>query len=113
MCHILKLRYNVIVDRIYKALSDKGRRDILESLMGQKKTVSQLAAELKMGQSTLSGHLAILRKSGLVKVEVKNKWRMYFMNTEVAERYVTEINRLFGIEGLKSDTEIILRKKLY
>lgn len=101
------------MDDIYEALADKTRRVILSELAKGDRNVKDLGECLKIKQSTLSGHLATLRKTKLVKVEIINKWRWYSLNGDTWNSFVSEINRSFTRVSNNSVNEIILRKKVY
>ncbi len=67
----------VLMDKIYKALADNNRRKILKLLKTQEYSVNELGQNFEITQATLSNHLAILRKAGLVNVKVDGKKRIY------------------------------------
>lgn len=46
-----------------------------------------------LAQSTVSQHLAVLEKAGLVYKEKRELWSCYFLNTEVIEKFLKELNR--------------------
>ena len=53
--------------RIFKALADESRLEIMLLLMDGERCACQLLDALKIGQSTLSHHMRILCESGLVQ----------------------------------------------
>ena len=60
------------------AISSTTRTKILKALKERRKTLSELSFELKYAPSTMSDHLSILVKSGLIKkVEEGHKWKYY------------------------------------
>ncbi len=65
------------MDKIYKALADNNRRKILKLLGTGNYDVTTLGTNFAITQATLSSHLAVLRKAGLVEVKVKGKQRIY------------------------------------
>jgi ArsR family transcriptional regulator len=60
-----------------KALSDPNRIRILEALRGGELCVCELCEGLRMTQSTLSTHLAVLRRAGLATVRKHGRWAYY------------------------------------
>jgi DNA-binding transcriptional ArsR family regulator len=78
-------------------------------------TVNEILKYLEIKQATLSSHLAILRKSGLVNFEIKGKLRIYKLNKDVLKSFVIELNRFIDIKevenGFKTENEIIVRRK--
>jgi ArsR family transcriptional regulator len=63
--------------KIFKALADETRLRILSLLLDGELCVCELIAALELPQSTISRHLAYLRKSGLVK-DRRQGVRMYY-----------------------------------
>jgi DNA-binding transcriptional ArsR family regulator len=57
------------VDRVFHALADHNRRDIVERLSLGPATVSELAEPLPMSLSAVVQHLEVLQLSGLVSSE--------------------------------------------
>ena len=54
------------VDRIFRALADATRRDILRRTMAGEASVSQLAAAYDMSFAAVQKHVAVLEGAGLV-----------------------------------------------
>lgn len=46
-----------------------------------------------LAQSTVSQHLAVLEKAGLIYKEKRDLWSCYFLNIEVIEAFLKEINQ--------------------
>ncbi|MBM3223281.1 MAG: winged helix-turn-helix transcriptional regulator [Candidatus Tectomicrobia bacterium] len=60
-----------------RALADKTRLRILESLCNGAATVNDLAAQLDLPQPRISSHLALLRRSGLVSMHAQGRQHTY------------------------------------
>lgn len=58
-----------LLDRVFFALSDPGRRQILERLDGQALLVSELAAPFAISLQAVSRHIQVLVRAGLVRQE--------------------------------------------
>ncbi len=56
------------VDETLSALADPTRRRIVELLRGQPKRAGELAAAFNMSTPSVSRHLRVLRRSGLIAV---------------------------------------------
>lgn len=56
---------DLIAER-FKALAEPARLNILNSLRGGEKTVSELMAETRLGQANVSKHLQLLHAHGFV-----------------------------------------------
>jgi DNA-binding transcriptional ArsR family regulator len=54
------------LDRLFGALSDATRRDILARVMDADASVSELAARYRMSFAAVQKHVAVLERSGLV-----------------------------------------------
>jgi len=91
------------VDKIFKALADVNRRKILTLLKNGDSNVSNIVEKLDIGQPTVSSHLAVLRKAGLVEVTVKSKERIYKLKREMLSSFIKQLN------SFMSD-EIIIRR---
>ena len=72
-----------------KALSDPTRRKILEILKKGPMSAGELGKEFDMTGATLSHHLSILKKAGLVHDEKKGTFIYYEINTSVMEDLLT------------------------
>lgn len=46
-----------------------------------------------LAQSTVSQHLAVLEKAGLLSKEKREQWSCYFLNAEVMEEFLRELCR--------------------
>ena len=73
---------------LFKAMSDKSRVNILMQLSEGEKCANSLLSALSIGQPTLSHHMQILCKSGLVKCRKDGKWMRYELVPETFETAV-------------------------
>lgn len=71
--------------KIFKALADKTRQDILEMLAEHEKNVSDICTEFHTTQPTISHHLHILRNCGLVDSRKEGKNIYYYVRQEVVD----------------------------
>lgn len=62
---------------ILRALSDQGRLRIILALMENESCVCKLTALLGLASSTMSKHLSILKRAGLVKFRRDGTWLYY------------------------------------
>src|SRR5262245_42457036 len=60
---------DVLLDRVFFALSDPGRRAILERLDGRALLVSELAAPFRISLQAVSRHIQVLVRAGLIEQE--------------------------------------------
>ncbi len=63
--------------RVFKAFCDENRLRIIEMLSDGEKCACMLLENLNIGQSTLSHHMKILCKSGVVESHIEGKWTHY------------------------------------
>jgi DNA-binding transcriptional ArsR family regulator len=75
--------------RVFRAVADPTRRTILERLHRSELTVTQLRAPLKMTQPSLSRHLSILRRSGLIAARRQGRHRYYRLQAQPLEAVAT------------------------
>ena len=64
------------VDRIFRALADATRRDILRRVMTDEASVSQLAAAYDMSFAAVQKHVAVLEGAGLVTKQPHGRERL-------------------------------------
>ena len=64
------------VDRIFRALADATRRDILRRTMAGEASVSQLAAAYDMSFAAVQKHVAVLEGAGLVTKKTSGRSRI-------------------------------------
>ena len=81
----MAFKYNEGI-KVFKALSDDSRLEIMEILMSGAKCGCELLEKLKIGQSTLSHHMHILCDAGLVDPCKEGKWMHYSLSIEGSAR---------------------------
>ena len=62
-----------MVDRIFQALADRTRRDIVRRVIEQEQSVSRLADDYAMSFAAVQKHVAVLEKAGLVTKERRGR----------------------------------------
>lgn len=80
--------------RVFKALDDKNRLQILEMLRGSEKCACVLLEDLQISQSTLSHHMKILCESGIVVGRKEGKWTYYSISKEGSRKAVALLRLL-------------------
>jgi len=86
---------------IFHIMGDPTRLSILMELQGTEKNVTSLVKKLRVPQSTVSHHLALLRMSSLVKARRDGKEIYYSLNGGQIEAAKTLRSVLKGSTGLK------------
>ena len=74
------------VDRIFRALADATRRDILRRTMAGEASVSQLAESYDMSFAAVQKHVAVLQGAGLVSKEPSGRERIIRGNPETVRQ---------------------------
>ncbi len=80
----------------FKALSDPVRRDILELLKRESLSAGEIGSHFDMTGATISYHLSILKKAGLVMETKKKNFIYYELNTSVVEEVMLWLAELRG-----------------
>ena len=87
----------------FKALSDPIRREILEMLKKGQLSAGEIGSHFDMTGATISYHLSILKKAGLIK-ENKNKNFIYYeLNASVVEEVMLWLSDLTGGRDTNED----------
>lgn len=73
------------MSKVFKALSDNTRREILKLLSKGDMTAGEIADKFDMSKPSISKHLDILRDAELVSSEKKGQYIIYSINTTVLQ----------------------------
>lgn len=76
------------MDRVFKALSDRTRREILSLLRNGDLTAGEIAERFTISKPSISYHLDMLKDAGLVTAEKKGQFVIYSLNTTVFQEIV-------------------------
>lgn len=74
------------VDRVFRALADSTRRDIVRRTLAGEASVSSLAAFYDMSFAAVQKHVAVLEEAGLVTKEARGRERLVRGNPEMIRR---------------------------
>lgn len=74
------------VDRIFRALADATRRDIVRRTLADEATVSQLAAHYEMSFAAVQKHVVVLEEAGLVTKHPRGRARLVRGNPDAVRR---------------------------
>jgi len=74
------------MDSVFKAMSDKNRREILTLLKEKDMTVTEIQSHFKITPASLSHHLSILKQVNLVVAEREGQFIKYSLNLSVFEQ---------------------------
>jgi len=101
--------------RIFAALSHATRLRIIEQLCTGEKTVNEIAADLHLGQSGTSQHLAVLTRAGLLAVEQHGVSRVYRLRGPRIQRIldlIAEFCEVHELYGSPEETADIVQEQI-
>jgi len=100
------------MDKVFKALADASRRELLDRLRTENgQTLGQLCANLDMTRQAVTKHLAVLEQANLVVVLWRGREKLHYLNPvpihEIAERWIGKFERarLDALADLKDKLE--------
>ena len=82
--------------KTFKALSDPVRREILMLLKKKRLSAGKIGSNFDMTGATISYHLNILKKAGLVFEQKEKNFIYYELNTSVVEEVMLWLSDLKG-----------------
>jgi DNA-binding transcriptional ArsR family regulator len=85
------------VDRVFRALADRTRRDIVARVLTEEHSVSALAARYEMSFAAVQKHVAVLEAAGLVTKRPHGRERFVCGNPD---RIARARDLLAQLEGL-------------
>ncbi|MCL2572526.1 MAG: metalloregulator ArsR/SmtB family transcription factor [Defluviitaleaceae bacterium] len=91
--------------RIFKAFSDETRLLIVSLLQDGEQCACDLLEQVSISQSTLSHHMKILIKNGVISARKEGKWMYYSISQEGCEKATAFLNDL--IRNKKESSERI------
>ena len=80
----------------FKALSDPIRREILTLLKNGRLSAGEIGSHFEMTGATISYHLSILKKAGLIFESKEKNYIYYTLNTSVVEEVMLWLSELIG-----------------
>jgi DNA-binding transcriptional ArsR family regulator len=92
--------------KIFKALSDPMRLEIIEFLRGGEKCVCEIIPHLNLIQPVVSRHLKILKDCGLLKSRKEGTRRLY----SIADPRIFEVTDAVGSDLVEALTERIIEQ---
>ncbi|MBO0454194.1 ArsR/SmtB family transcription factor [Candidatus Enterococcus murrayae] len=79
---------------ILKALGDPKRLKIIDLLSEGELCACDILAHFDFTQPTLSHHMKLLENAGLVTVTKQGQWHHYFLNREVVDPFLKDLERM-------------------
>ena len=99
-------------------LGDTTRLSVFLAILGRRKNVSQIVAELKLAQPQVSYHLRKLKDAGLAVEEKDGRWVWYQANWDAHDRHLRDFIELMhrwaedDLRSLNGQIEFVLREAL-
>jgi len=81
--------------RVFSALADPNRRQILKLLQDGSLSAGELAEHFSIGKASLSHHFAVLRAADLVRTERRGQRIVYSLNTTVMQDVASMLLEVF------------------
>lgn len=76
------------MDKLFKALNDQTRRDILELLKEKELTAGEIADRFDISKPSISHHLDLLKQAGLIEADKQGQFIYYSLNTTVVDEFL-------------------------
>ena len=89
-------------DRVFRALADRTRRDVLRQAMHGTLSVSGLARRYPMSTTAVQKHVSVLQKAGLVRLTRRGRQQLV----------QTEIDRVIKAQALLAEFERLWRGRV-
>ena len=83
-------------NRLFKALADPTRREILRLLRGGEMSAGDLAERFDMTKPTVSHHFTVLKEADLIVSRREGQQIIYSLNTTVAQDLLAWLWELLG-----------------
>ncbi|MBS5794532.1 MAG: autorepressor SdpR family transcription factor [Lachnospirales bacterium] len=84
------------MSKIFKALSDETRREILKLLSKKDLTAGEISENFNMSKPSISKHLDILKDAKLISYEKKGQFIIYSINTSVLQDALSKFLDFFN-----------------
>ena len=86
------------MNKVFKALSDPTRRQVLQLLRKRPMTAGELSVQFAVSKPTMSGHFAVLKEADLIDAEKIGTTITYRLKMSVLEEALLEFAQAFGME---------------
>lgn len=97
--------------RIFKALSDQNRLEIIEILSCNEKCACEILKNFDITQPTLSHHMKVLMDCGLVECNKKGTWNYYKLSSKKCIELIESLKQLFCDNNKKNVKEPICKEE--
>ena len=87
------------MNKVFKALSDPTRRQVLALLRDGPRTAGELADHFEVSKPTMSAHFSVLREADLVDSSKQGTTVLYSLKLSVIEDALHGFAELVGVRG--------------
>jgi DNA-binding transcriptional ArsR family regulator len=102
------------IDRVFRALADPTRRDIVERVLSGEQSVSALAERYAMSFAAVQKHVAVLERAGLATKLARGRERMVSANLGAIREVAALLDRyeqlwrarIDGLDALLAEPEV-------
>lgn len=98
-------------NKVFKALADPTRRQVLELLREGALTAGELADRFPVSKPTMSAHFAVLQEAGLIEAEKEGRVIFYRLKLSVLEEALLGFAGRFGMTGAGRPGAPVKRKR--
>lgn len=91
------------MNKVYRALSDPTRRQVLSLLRERDMTAGELASRFDLAAPTMSGHFSVLKDAGLIQADRTGSTITYRLNVSVLEEAMMALMDAFKLGPDGSD----------
>ena len=91
------------MNKVWHALADETRRNILKLLHYSDMTASNIASQFSCTQATISHHLSVLKDAGLVTSKKSAQTITYSLNTTIWQEFCCMIANFMDKKETKND----------
>jgi DNA-binding transcriptional ArsR family regulator len=100
------------IDKVFKALADPSRRQLLDSLHARNgQSLTELCQGLEMSRQAVAQHLGLLEEANLVAVQRQGREKIHYFNPvpihDIYQRWIAKFEqpRLEALHNLKQKLE--------
>ncbi|HMB61119.1 MAG TPA: metalloregulator ArsR/SmtB family transcription factor [Xanthomonadales bacterium] len=88
---------NMAEDRVFDALADRTRREIIRGLADSPLPVHRIAGEFAVSRPAISRHLRVLREAGLVGLTGSGRENLYYLKTATLREVEDWLNSVWAL----------------
>ena len=94
---------NIALNRIFGALADVTRRDILKRVSKAEHTISELAAPYAMSFAAIAKHISVLEKAGLIVKRQNGKEKVIQIQPQAIKEAAAHLSEYEKVWGARFD----------